>query len=103
MRLILEAGGRHLLKVRMNSGESAEDLLSEPLKNMISSINFKNTLNLLPTFDNLTDAELYSWSVAHLINAYLETNQLMKYVEAYNAYYSDATCKFTEITFNLFI
>lgn len=83
-----------MLKIRMNSGESAEDLLSESLKDMVSSIDFKKTLNLLPKFENYHDAELYTWLVASLIESYLETNQLWPFVEAYKEYHTDATCMF---------
>ena len=93
IRLILQFGGRHLLKICDGAGQSAEDLLSELLKEIVSSINY-NFTNVVPIFDNLNEAELYSWAVAGLIESYLATNQLWQFVDAYQKYILQRECTF---------
>lgn len=97
IRLILQFGGRHLLKICDGAGQSAEDLLSELLKEIVSSINY-NFTNVVPIFDNLNEAELYSWAVAGLIESYLATNQLWQFVDAYQKYILQRECLKEEVT-----
>ncbi|KAJ6222022.1 hypothetical protein RDWZM_000567 [Blomia tropicalis] len=91
IRLILEHGGRYLLKIcRSNDSLTPEDLLPESMKNIPKNVEFHNVQNVIPPLNiHESEAEIYALLVSTLFESYLSTMKYEIFAESFQTYKTD--------------
>ena len=99
VRLILQHGGRYLLKLRNFVGQTPEELMPSSLRHLPREIVYHRIVDVVPKFTNIqndsdskenVDAEVYCRTLAALIEAYLDTIKFDTFLNLYQSYLQDS-------------
>ena len=77
------------------TGETPEDLLPEELKHLPQEIKYQTIGNLLPPFSDIAEAELHTQIVSKLLQTYLKTIKLERFLKLYQDYLEDTEGMFS--------
>ena len=83
-----------MLQIRRKDGQTAEDLLPDSLKNLPNEIEYKSNMIVFSKLSDVTEAEFYTRALSKMLNCYLETTKLDKFIDLYLEYKEDTKGRF---------